>query len=154
MQRRGKYDQPSFRSAVDIWAWIEQSFFSSEFQFCLSNKSSFFPSLPFSPMPVQRSRRIWFQVGILTFMAGKIIIFQAHLPLSPQPLTPPLLSSFTRKCWSSKGSGCLKIKQTNMENSAVPLAKASLPDSECLSAVITIPFYHVKTVFKMENCFL
>lgn len=61
-------------------------------------------------------------------MAGEIIILQPHLPLSLQPLSPPLLPFCSRKCCSSKGSGCLKIKQTNTENTTVPSAKASLPD--------------------------
>jgi len=41
-----------------------------------------------------------------------------------------------------------------MENTAAPSAKASLPDPECLSAVLTLLFYHVKTTFKVENYFL
>lgn len=61
-------------------------------------------------------------------MTGEIIILQPHLPLSLQPLSPPLLPFCSRKCCSSKGSGCLKIKQTNTENTTVPSAKASLPD--------------------------
>lgn len=38
-----------------------------------------------------------------------------------------------------------------MENTAVPSSKASPPDPEYLSAVLTVPFYHVKAVLKIEN---